>query len=212
MPVTAVILMVDRCHVLLWPGGGGRCDHGTVAGCRSSLLLLRLRVHGPPMISDCQQNHELSGTPRTPTEAVPGNTWSPGWAGVHPGEAAFHRWWLSAIDSASFLVLDTPARTGSCWTSSRSWCWHPQLRATPGSCEGHMTAGRDWTSVSECDCWPQVCALTNHNETGGAAKKLRPLDGVTAGSLSSGEVVTSDLWGVSGSFAHQVPCCCQSGR
>ena len=36
------------------------------------------------------------------------------------------------------------------------------------------------------------------------------LDGVTAGSLSSVADVTSDLWGVAGSPAHQEPCCCQS--
>ncbi|KAG7234916.1 hypothetical protein INR49_003611 [Caranx melampygus] len=48
--------MADRCRVPLWPGVGG------------------LRARCPPTTPDCQQNHELSETPRTGVEAAPNDT------------------------------------------------------------------------------------------------------------------------------------------
>lgn len=64
--------------------------------------------------------------------------------------------------------------------SLTSWWrrWWP--RSIPGSCESHKaagrkSAGRDRSSLSVCVWWPQACAPTNHNETGGPARKLHPL-------------------------------------
>lgn len=84
--------------------------------------------------------------------------------------------------------------------SLTSWCGRPRLRSTPRGCEGHMTAGHMTAGQGRigrwgCDCWHQVCAPTNRNETRGPAERLLPLQdrqqGVMGNTLWSLAVVSS---------------------
>ena len=60
---------------------------------------------------------------------------------------------------------------------------------------GHMTAGQDRIGRWGCDCWHQVCAPTNRNETRGPAERLLPLQdrqqGVMGNTLWSLALVSS---------------------
>lgn len=61
-------------------------------------------------------------------------TWSAGWVGGRPEEAAVRRRRHSELDSRSSSDQDRPARTGSCWTSSH---WNHRKKVNRGT--HHMT-------------------------------------------------------------------------